>query len=747
MSYFENRRNRGSEGNPVSLFPFLAVLLCTMGALISVLLIIARHAQLSADELVQEMIADSAASAVDPEMETFALPHPDSIAEADPISHSDPLCSSEDPSSKAGSADLKEKSALLQKKMEALEAARALRLKEEGDFAKLSDAELLGRIEEIRNRTAQEDWRLEELKSARGQVEKDAQTARIALGATQENRNRLLKEVESLLEALQKMRGADAELDPEKIRGQIAEYEKKVKELQENVEKEENQAKKQNGSYAILPHVGPNGTRRYPMYVECREDGAWLMPENLRLNAIDFEGTLSMENPLEMALSAKRQYLLKNGIFQETPENEQEPYPLLIVRPGGILFLYRVRASLQSWKTEFGYELVEENMPIAYPPNDENLKEEMVRAIHSARIRQRQLASMAPTLSGQGGGRKGKVAYRATPGGAVPVYVDSESPVGRNLADGNRNSANSNENGTPAANAFPGGMGMPGTAETAGAIGANGTHALPHPAERNVSETASETGIVDGSGTQNGSGALNGAGDLNGSGMAERAGAGTSGDLKSTFASQSGSENVQDPAVGRKSTVSAVHDLSQWTAVSPDESGSSGEQGIAGAYSTNAAGASGTAGADGVSGNGASGGNGGPGASVTADQNSVTACVASSEGQNWALENYRPTLSSLNRPVPLECRADALVLTGILDEEPVTIPVTTPNKTAKALAAAIQKKIRSWGEPGRGMYWKPILRVRVAENAQETFSMLQNALQFSGLDLERVDESAAKTAD
>jgi len=111
------------------------------------------------------------------------------------------------------------------------------------------------------------------------------------------------------------------------------------------------------------------------------------------------------------------------------------------------------------------------------------------------------------------------------------------------------------------------------------------------------------------------------------------------------------------------------------------------------------------------------------------------------------LENYRPTLSSLNRPVPLECRADALVLTGILDEEPVTIPVTTPNKTAKALAAAIKKKIRSWGEPGRGMYWKPILRVRVAENAQETFSMLQNALQFSGLDLERVDESAAKTAD
>ncbi len=743
MIYFESRQNRGSEGNPVSLFPFLAVLLCTMGALISILLIIARHAQLSADELVQEMIAESAASAVDPETETFALPHPDSISDPDSISHSDPRRSSEDPSRKAGSDDLKEKTTLLQKEMGALETARALRLEEEGDFAKLSDAELLERIDEIRNRTAQEAWRLEELKSARGQVEKEAQTARIALGATQENRNRLLKEVESLLEALQKIRGTDAELDPEKLRGQIAEFEKKVKELQENVEKEENQAKKQNGSYAILPHVGPNGTRRYPMYVECREDGAWLMPENLRLNAIDFEGTLSMENPLEMALSAKRQYLLKNGIFQETPENEQEPYPLLIVRPGGILFLYRVRASLQSWKTEFGYELVEENMPIAYPPNDENLKEEMVRAIHSARIRQRQFASMAPTLSGQGGGRKGKVAYRATPGGAVPVYVDSESPVGRNLADGNRNSANWNENGTPAPGTFSGGMGMPGTAETAGAIGANGTHALPHPAEGNVSETASETGIADGSGTLNGSGMAEGTG----SGTSGESAGGPSGDPESTFASQNGTGNAQDPTSGRKSTVSAVHDLSQWTAVSPEEAGASGEQGIAGAYGTNAAGVSGTAGADGVSGNGTSGANGGPGASVTADQNSVTGCVASSEGQNWALENYRPTLSSLNRPVPLECRADTLVLTGILDEEPVTIPVTTPNKTAKALVAAIQKKIRSWGEPGRGMYWKPILRVRVAENAQETFSMLQNALQFSGLDLERADESTAKTAD
>ncbi len=688
MSCYQSRRNRETAGNPVSLFPFLAVLLCTMGALISVLLIIARHAQLSADELVQEMIAESTAASVDPETETSALPHPETLRMG--TADADSGTVGKDVS--AEGVSVQEKRALLQKKRKALESAHALRLKEEGDLAKFSDEELQQKLEEIRNRTAQEVWRLEELKAARAQVEKEAQTARIALGATQENRNRLMKEVETLLEAFEKMGGTEAERDPEEIRRQIADFEKRVKELQESVEKEENQAKDQNGSYAILPHPGPNGTRRYPMYVECREDGAWLMPENLRLNAIDFEGTLSMENPLEMALSAKRQYLLKNGVFQETSENEQEPYPLLIVRPSGILFLYRVRASLQSWKTEFGYELVEENMPIAYPPNDENLKAEMVRAIHSARVRQRQIAAQAPTLSHYGGGKRGKVAYRATPGGAVPVYLDAESPVGRNLAAGTPNGQSQSGSRMGASDPLANAAEFSEIAETSGAVGTNGTHALPQPAEPSSADASD--GVP--------------------------------------------AETALDPRIalgsapGQNVTVSAAHDLSQWATV-PQSGALQSDALQRDALQRDAANGSGEA--------AASNSDGRVGGSVQADSDSISVCVASSEGQNWALENYRPTLSSLNRPVPLECHAETLVLKGILDEAPVTISVTTPNQTAKALAAAIQKKIRSWGEPGRGMYWKPILRVRVAENAQETFVMLQDALRFSGLELEKVEDS------
>ncbi|MDO4630516.1 MAG: hypothetical protein Q4C70_15160, partial [Planctomycetia bacterium] len=60
MSYSQNSGRRAEKnGNPVSLFPFLAVLLCTMGALIAVLLIIARQAQISTDEMVEEMLAET----------------------------------------------------------------------------------------------------------------------------------------------------------------------------------------------------------------------------------------------------------------------------------------------------------------------------------------------------------------------------------------------------------------------------------------------------------------------------------------------------------------------------------------------------------------------------------------------------------------------------------------------------------------------------------------------------------------
>ncbi len=116
--------------------------------------------------------------------------------------------------------------------------------------------------------------------------------------------------------------------------------------------------------------------------------------------------------------------------------------------------------------------------------------------------------------------------------------------------------------------------------------------------------------------------------------------------------------------------------------------------------------------------------------------------IAEKEGQNWALDNYRTSLTSLTRPIPMECRADRYVLSAVPGFDPVEIPFSAPIPTVKRLANEIGTQIRQWGEAGRGVYWKPILRVRVAPDAREQFEQLKTLLQGSGLDVEEVVPAA-----
>ena len=687
MSNYSSNRRAGTDGNPVSLFPFLAVLLCTMGALIAILLIIARQAQISADLM-------------------FSNDEKSALAQSGPESQSAPETEPE-PEPQATPETEKE-----------LEQADAGPTREE-----LEDA-----IKKLKCRNELEQWRNEELQNVRAQLEKEAQQARIALSTTQERRNQLMQQLQNFREALIRLEKEHESLSAEDLKKELAEGKKRLEDLKKELEKAENTAKKQNGSYAILPHEGPNGTRRYPMYIECRSDGAWLMPENVKLGAGDFEGVLSMENPLEMALMAKRQYLLRNGIFQETPDGAQEPYPLIIVRPEGILYLYMVKQALQSWKSEFGYELVEDSLSVAYPPNDDALKGEMTKAIAEARVRQREIAAMAPRLPESSGGAGGSVVYHPNNQGGQAVQLDQNSRLARTLRrsaeqaaqgatirSGNRNGlGNGNGSGNVAStsNGIPGGPGTgwiaggPSSAPTSGAYGSNGGNLNSQP--------------VDGENAQ-------------------------------------GAPNL---------TKASANNLSLWAAATageedPSENASpygqngNGSQAPKGKTAQEyAAGTGGPSGSPAAGGTGTSGAAGGPAMGMSAENCPASVPdsgqmppqgadqdvqrVAESEGQNWALAHYRPNMTSLTRPVPMECRKDRIILSATPGTDAVTIMIGKPIPTVKRLAKEIGTQINQWGDAGRGVYWKPILRVRVAEDARLQYEHLLQMLEGSGLIVEEV---------
>ena len=312
---------RSAQG--MALFPFLAVLICTMGSLIVLLVLVLQQSRKQADTAREEQAA----------------------------------------------------------------AARAEEARQEEARAE----------ERRRQREAIEDyaWKREMLENQRGgQLEKLA-TQRNELShledhlrRLQDDFNRLRAEAQAIDKLAQdkseKSQANTAELD--KLKTDIV-----AKKVEIEAARKKLAAKPQ--SYAIIPHVGKTGTRRRPIYIECAEEGIILHPEGVVFLPADFEGPLGPGNPLDAALRTVREHWMS----QPAAQREAEPYPLLLVRPNGAVAYSLARAAMKSWEEEFGYELIEAELKLDFPPPDPQLENLLDRTVKDARSRQAVLAASMPS--------------------------------------------------------------------------------------------------------------------------------------------------------------------------------------------------------------------------------------------------------------------------------------------------------------------------------------------------------------
>ncbi|MGB8853135.1 MAG: hypothetical protein WCC69_06185, partial [Pirellulales bacterium] len=300
-------RIRPSSGPSISLFPFLAVLLCTMGALLVLLVLFSRAAQ-------QPAVDDTAAKA--------------SAARAD---------------------------------------------------------ELAAAKDELA-------WRLEQLQSIRGRTADDLSRARLQLAGVEEDARRIADELDALERTAEALAAgshpdaADAEA--------LAKLEQSLADARAELEAERDDKAKKPAAFAVVPYVGSNGTHRRPLYIECCIDGVFLQPEGVRLGPADFEGPPGPGNPLASALRAAREHIA--SMPGETGAPQAQPYPLLLVRPSGVMAYYAARESIQSWGSEFGYQFIDEEWQLAYPPADPALAEVERRAVEESRRRLAWLQQVRP---------------------------------------------------------------------------------------------------------------------------------------------------------------------------------------------------------------------------------------------------------------------------------------------------------------------------------------------------------------
>ncbi|MCH1497015.1 MAG: hypothetical protein L7U72_17470 [Rubripirellula sp.] len=148
--------------------------------------------------------------------------------------------------------------------------------------------------------------------------------------------------------------------------------------LAETLKKLKNDSQNTTPKLVIVPHQGPNGTDRRAIYLECKPDGLTIWPEGSTITLDQLMRSNDTGNPLDAALRTIRLHAL------QVYEDENAPYPLLIVRPNGIECYAAARRCMESWDDQFGYELIESSVELAFPPRDEILGQKVEKSIAAA---------------------------------------------------------------------------------------------------------------------------------------------------------------------------------------------------------------------------------------------------------------------------------------------------------------------------------------------------------------------------
>jgi hypothetical protein len=587
----KRERTRGSQAG-VSLFPFLAVLLCAMGALIVLLVVITRQARLAAVARAEASLSQSAPTA------------------------------------------------------------------------------------EVRQELEMIEWRIEQIVQSRDATAAGLSDRRAELSHLEDHSRRLREEIETAARTLESL-VEPAGIDDASFAARNAQLEGLEAEIRAAEAAQSERPDRVPRTFAVVPYVGPRGTRRRPMYVECRRDGIVLQPEGIRLTEDDFDGPLGPRNPLAAALLAEQEYLNSQRVSAETDPGR--PYPLFLIRPDGIAAYYVALSAMAGWGSEHGYELVDADWQLAYPPSDPRLEQIAHQAVRDARMRQEILARAAPRQFGSlrnglsAAGRGGS--YGREAGGTGPAST------GDGISGGE---------GTPFGTGVGRSLGVePGLGGERPQPTANGSAGAVVNREATPAEGGPPRGSVSGS-TGN-----------------RRDGEGPVGQGSASLSSADGTDRKPHSQSDAEGTLAG------------ESGGSPGNRqaGSAGAEST-------------------------PGASFGLG---TPSSLAEERGKDWGIRERGIGAVPITRPIIVDCRRDRFWLPADTRRraDAAVIPIDGSTESAvDGLVKAVWKRIDSWGMAGRGMYWKPVLKLQVSPGGETRAEELTALLEGSGIEVRVPSEMA-----
>ncbi|MGQ0637458.1 MAG: hypothetical protein ACT4QC_22865 [Planctomycetaceae bacterium] len=344
-------KRRSTEGSPVTLFPFLDMLMCTMGALI--LLFVCLSVRMRRDAADKQLLRQSSPApapvALAPELD-------------EPVAAPARNRTSQDERDRLAAENAAERA---RRREEWLRILAEARLRRDGRRATLNDQR--EKIQDFDRDLREAVARLDQL---------DAQAA-----------------------AAEQARHAAA-VAAERMKSQEQQLAEQIELARRNVDLAARKQAAAANEFALVPYDGTSGTVRRPIYIECSRHGFRFLPENEFIAVGDLQGFNETYNPLLVGAQTLARYW--NARRRQSGGAEPEPYVLLIVRPSGCLRYYIARQCLMTLTTPFGYELVEEDWKMSVPVADPQAQAALRDAIEitlEARDKSR------PMTAGGGSGR------------------------------------------------------------------------------------------------------------------------------------------------------------------------------------------------------------------------------------------------------------------------------------------------------------------------------------------------------
>jgi hypothetical protein len=283
----------------VSTFPFLAVLLCTMGSLILLLLVLDRRAKIVALHKVRDDFARVKADKDRREQERLRK-----------------------------AAEDERQAAEWQRRRDQLRAALADQ-----------EQELVAQVEQARGKVADAEATLRAEQARATELRQQLQTAQGNLRAEQET-----------VKAQQAASAKAAELT-EAAKRELARQALELEQLEQTLAQLKALRERQKNTYSLVPYLGKRGDSRQPVYVECAGGGLVFHPDATPLPE------MSLTSETVRAEVEKRVARQRGAV--PAGQDALRPYVLMLIRPDGILNYYHAQQALGGMKVDFGYELVE----------------------------------------------------------------------------------------------------------------------------------------------------------------------------------------------------------------------------------------------------------------------------------------------------------------------------------------------------------------------------------------------------